>query len=172
MDNAGQKPVPMDGLVVLVRDVYTFMVDRFWQSYGEFRGVPMDSVLTWGTYSVSLLNMGNWGRFYQQAVALLTAHQLAKVYQVDYDSGNMRDQGTSGIVTSKSANTSGMSESNSVSALLTGDDAFTADLAQTQYGLQLLALIEVLMPIASLVSGEPLRGNVYSQYGWPKRIDS
>ena len=62
-----------------------------------------------------------------------------------------------------------MSEANSVSALLTGDDAFAADLAQTQYGLQLLALIKVVMPIASLVNGEKLRGNAYSQYCWPQR---
>ena len=170
MQRNGTKPVPMDGLVVLVNNEYTFTVDRFWQSYREFRSIAFDNVLMWGTYSVSLLNMDNWGRFYQQAVALLTAHQLAKVFQVDYDGDGMRDQASTGIVTNKSANTSGMSEANSVSALLTGDDAFAADLAQTQYGLQLLALIKVVMPIASLVNGEKLRGNAYSQYGWPQRV--
>lgn len=166
----GLKPIPMDGLVILVDNVYTFVVDRFKNSYIEFSSVADDTVLTYGTYSVSLLNRHNWGRFWQQAVALLTAHQLAKTQMIDYDQSGMTDQSSSGVVTSKSASTSSLSESNSVSALLTGDDPLAADLAQTQYGLQLLSLINLIMPIADLVSGGPLGHAIYSQYGWPQRI--
>lgn len=164
----GNKPVPMDGLVLLDAGVYTFQPSRFIEVYQEFASVSEAVLMTYGTYSVALLNRATWGWFWEQAVALMTAHQIAKTQGIDYESAGMRDQSSAGVVTSKSASTSSLSESGTVSALSTGDDPLSVDLSQTQYGLQLLALIHLIMPISDVVTGGPLYQPGYNQYGWPK----
>lgn len=68
--------------------------------------------------------------------------------------------------TNLSASSSSLTESSQAMQLANSDDPFSAELASTRYGLQLLALIKVLVPPADLVSGQPMGRYIYNLQ-WP-----
>ena len=51
-----------------------------------------------------------------------------------------------GVVNSQSASTSSLSVTNANNGMVTGTDPFQADYARTSYGLELLSLLELIMP--------------------------
>lgn len=121
--------------------------------YPEFVDVPDTAVQFQLDIANELLNPRAWGKFFIAAVALWTAHYLALKYNISQalsDNG-MRATGDVGVVTNKSATTNGLTEGSSVSGLVTGDDPFTADFARTNYGLQYLSLMELIVPPGFLV---------------------
>lgn len=163
-----KKPVPMDGLVVVIDDYYQLSVDKFVEYYPEFANLQQTAISVTGDTAVSMLSVCNFGRMFQYAVGLLTAHRLAQLFDLsaEYDNEGKRDQATTEIGTSLSASTSSLSEGSSPLALVNSDDPFVSDLAQTKYGLQLLALIRMWIPGTSVVTGQSLGSGFYGGQ-WP-----
>jgi hypothetical protein len=121
--------------------------------FPEFASVPDVAVQLQLDIANELLNKVAWGKFFVMAVALWVAHYLALKYNISSDLAinGMRPSGDVGVVTNKAANTNGLTEGSSVSGLVTGDDPFTADFARTNYGLQYLSLMELIVPPGTII---------------------
>ncbi len=162
------KPTPMNGIVYVKEGVYDFNTAIFMSYYPEFDRLQTMVVYGVGVASISLLSIPAFGRMYDKAVALHTAHRLARLYDMAsaYEDAGLQDQSSSEITTNTSASTSSLSEGSTPLQLATGDDPFSADLATTRYGLELLALIRVWVPGGELVSGEQIGRPLYGMQ-WP-----
>lgn len=135
------------------KEVPTFDVDAFLKVFKEFSGIEADTVQFYGDISIDFLDLGAWGeKWYMRGVYLLTAHALAMRYPID---GYEDEQGNKVSllpandtiqVTSKSAGTGSLSESGQAVYKSSTPSAWLDTLSQTRYGLQLLALIEMLFP--------------------------
>jgi len=147
----------------------SFDVTVFLGVYDEFANISTGRIALVGTAAISLLNQAAFGRQWQLAVALLTAHRLAIAYNIAKAAEGLgkNDQSSTNETTSISASTSSLSEGYSQLALANdATDAFTTDLARTGYGLELLALIETLIPAGEIVHGVPL-GRQRNAAPWP-----
>lgn len=162
------KPTPMSGIVYVKDGVYDFNTAVFISYYPEFSRIETMTVYGVGVASVALLSVPTFGRMYDKAVALYTAHRLARLYEMAsaYEDAGMQDQASSEITTSVAASTSSLNEGSTPLQLATGDDPFTADLATTRYGLELLALIKVWVAGGELVSGAQIGRPLYGMQ-WP-----
>lgn len=166
--SCSKKPTPMDGLITCVDGTLTFVDEKFLEYYPEFSRVPSFVVNASGTTSIALLRESSFGKMFQLAVSLITAHRLATLYDLsaDYSEGGMKDQSNSEAGTNISASTGSLSQGSTPLSLVMGDDPFTVDLASTKYGLQLLALIRTWVPSADIVGGSPVGRFMYSLQ-WP-----
>lgn len=165
---ACRKPIPMNGLVLCKDGQLSFSTSVFLSAYAEFNNVPETALMLQGETSIAFLSTSSFGRFYQLAVALLTAHRLATTYDIkaSLDADGKTDTTSTTVGTSISASTSSLSESATPISLATGDDAFSADLARTGYGLQLLSLLKMVVSPAEIVQGRRVIRNVYAT-NWP-----
>jgi hypothetical protein len=102
---------------------------------------------------VKLLNAGVLGEFYTDLLFLWVAHYLALRFNVGgtADDLGMNDQSQVGITNSMSASTGSLSVSNSHNAMVTGDNAFEADMSRTNYGLEFLSLLSAVVPAGKVV---------------------
>lgn len=167
--SACRKPIPFDGLVVCDGSgAMSFDVTVLLGVYDEFANISAGRIALAGTAAISLLDQTAFGRQWQLAVALLTAHRLAIAYNIAKAAEGLgkNDQSSTNETTSISASTSSLSEGYSQLALANANDAFTTDLARTGYGLELLALIETLIPAGEIVHGAPL-GRQQNAAPWP-----
>lgn len=162
------KPTPMSGLVYVKDGVYDFNTAIFVAYYPEFARLDTMTVYGVGLASVSLLSVPAFGRMYDKAVALYTAHRLSRLFDMAsaYEDAGMLDQSSTEITTNTSAATSSLSEGSTPLQLATGDDPFSADLATTRYGLELLALIKVWVPGGEVVTGAQIGRPLYGMQ-WP-----
>lgn len=162
------KPTPMKGIVYVNDGTYDFNTAAFMQYFSEFAQLETLAVYGVGVASVSLLSVHSFGRMFDQAVGLYTAHRLARLYDMAsaYEDSGMQDQSSSEITTSVAASTSSMNEGSTPLQLSTGDDPFTADLSTTRYGLQFLALIRVWVPGGEIVTGAQIGRPLYGMQ-WP-----
>lgn len=126
----------------------------FLEWFPEFEQVPQSA----GTFrldlSNTLLDAAVWGKFYQRASALFTAHYLWMRYNVSAGitaNGLRSPSSTIGVTTNKSANTSGLSEGSAYSGLITSDNPILADLARSEYGLEFLNLLYTWIPACGIV---------------------
>ena len=126
----------------------------FLEWFPEFSDVPTNV----GEFRLSLSNdflqSSVWGKLYQQASALLTAHYLFLKYNISEgltENGMRSPASTIGITTNKSANTSGLSEGSVTNSMITSDNPIVADLARTEYGLEFLNLLYTWIPACDIV---------------------
>ena len=117
-------------------------VEAFRAAFPEFADVP-DAAVAGALETASLLwNPGRLGKFWERIVMLSVAHRLA----VRFNIGRGMKGAEAGVVNSQSASTSSLSVTNANNGMVTGTDPFQADYARTSYGLELLSLLELIMP--------------------------
>lgn len=111
----------------------------------------------------------NWGDRYSLACGLLTAHNLALRFTDQVTEGR-RDQGMSMgfldpglIATHKSATVGGLSEGSSLAPFAMSKDPFIYGLSRTEYGLELLTLMQMWLPAGFTVIS-PDTSSVMSDY--------
>lgn len=100
-----------------------------------------------------MLAAGTWGRWHEMAQGLWTAHYLALSYDVTAGCRGLgrRNPYEMGGISSMSAGPGSLSVTRSVSGLQTGTDPLKADYARTTYGLELLQLLQMVMPLCGVV---------------------
>lgn len=130
---------------------YTY--DTFIADYPEFGGVPQAAVNRQLGQSELMLNPAAWGKWFEMAQGLWTAHYLALEYDISAKCTElgMRSPYDVGTVNSQSASTSGLSMSSTTSAMISGDDPIMADFARTTYGMQYLNLLYTVIPAGDVV---------------------
>lgn len=116
----------------------------------EFESMPDDKVEQWIEITKPFVSEKRFGKFYTQALVLLTAHRL-KI--AGYGNNSLGTVGDSLRVGSYSEGETSISFNVSQSTNLTAD----ADLALTPYGLEYLSIRRlVVVPILSAGEGECL----------------
>jgi hypothetical protein len=131
--------------------------DTFLAAYPEFGNIGnsllnVSSVITSELdFSVLLMNPKIGIDFRDRAISLLTAHRLAIRFKINLTSYGMKLIDKPGIITQQAAQTGGLNITATVSALVSGDNAYKADLSRTNYGLEFLSLIAVVVPPMGLV---------------------
>ena len=122
--------------------------------YPEFSGIPQAAVEDQLEFSAMTLAPAAWGKWWLRACWLFTAHYLAVRFNISaalFANGMRSPTASIGTVTSKSANTSGISEGSVTSGLVTSDNAIDADFGRTEYGLQYLSLLDMVIPPGHVV---------------------
>ena len=115
-------------------------VEAFRAAFPEFADVP-DAAVAGALETASLLwNPGRLGKFWERIVMLSVAHRLAVRFNIGRALNAAGMKGAeAGVVNSQSA-------TNANNGMVTGTDPFLADYARTSYGLELLSLLELIMP--------------------------
>lgn len=129
-----------------------FDSEIFVKLFPEFSNLPQEVVANVGTLSSCSLNLSELGKRYNYAVALLTCHRLFLRFEnttYSADEFSLSSQSTS-ETTSMSASTSSLSESKTINGLVSSQNPTISDLARTNYGLELLGIINTL-PVAEVV---------------------
>lgn len=149
---------PYSDVVERVGSTYAFSSIAFITYFPEFKNIDPTIMEATGLLSVSMLRESTFGKMFPTAVALYTAHRLATRYDMGdaYDTEGLSNQSSTGEGTSVSASTSSLSESVQPNSLTSSDDPFTNDLAQTKYGLQLLALMKAWISPGDMSYGMPI----------------
>ena len=118
-------------------------VEAFRAAFPEFADVP-DAAVAGALETASLLwNPGRLGKFWERIVMLSVAHRFNIGRALN--AAGMKGA-EAGVVNSQSASTSSLSVTNANNGMVTGTDPFQADYARTSYGLELLSLLELIMP--------------------------
>jgi hypothetical protein len=117
----------------------------------------------------------NWGDKYSLACGLLTAHNLAlrftdQVTQGRRDAGmNVSFLDPALIAVSKSAMVGGLSESSALAPFAQSTDPFTYGLSRTEYGLELLTLMQMWLAPGRIVlspdTSDAMAGRGGTYYG-------
>ena len=118
-------------------------VEAFRAAFPEFADVP-DAAVAGALETASLLwSPGRLGKFWERIVML----SLAVRFNIGRALNAAGMKGAeAGVVNSQSASTSSLSVTNANNGMVTGTDPFLADYARTSYGLELLSLLELIMP--------------------------
>ncbi len=108
----------------------------------EFSGVDDETVNTWLDLTAPLVSRKRFGKLYEQALALLTAHRMkmAAVGSDESAGGAFDDLGGAGVAFKVSSYTSGGESVSFNSAALTSQLNADAEYTQTMYGVQFLSL--------------------------------
>lgn len=133
---------------------YVLTYDLFIDAYPEFGDVPQSAIERQIDLSNLTLLESAWGKWYSHALMLFTAHYLAVRYNISAklaELGLRSPVSSIGTVTNKSANTSGLSEGSATSQLITSANPIEADLARTEYGLEYLHLLKIVIPPGRVV---------------------
>jgi TATA-binding protein-associated factor Taf7 len=126
--------------------------DSFLQSYPEFSDVgcsllPASSIVQGELDFVNLvIDSKRFGKYADRATCLMLAHNLSVRFKINLTQYGMNVVDMPGVIISQSAQTGGISVSSAISAMVTGSDAFKADMARTNYGLMFLSLLAVAVP--------------------------
>ena len=133
--------------------------------YPEFNGINPDSATVTTVVGYFLTDADNiisdsaFGALRDKVVGLLAAHRLALKYPVT----GVLNQSVPGVLNSQSASTSGLSIGVATSAMVTGDVAYRADYARTNYGLELLTRMDMAVAPGQVTGG----GAAGETYGAP-----
>jgi hypothetical protein len=125
-------------------------VTEFLLDYPEFANIvngvqTAADIVDWELKrSDRIVSRSTFGNQRYDALELLTAHRLGVRYKIG--TVGVQAQNRPGLMTSQSASTGGLNFSMAHSALITGDQAWRADLSRTNYGLQYLSLIDQSVP--------------------------
>jgi hypothetical protein len=126
--------------------------------YPEFTSISSPAVSAILVRESTLLSETNWDKFWYHAICLMTAHRLALRFNISsaVSAAGMRSPLSSiQTVNNRSASPDSLSESSATSSLITGENAFNADLARTEYGLEFLSLMQtVISPVDVIVSSD------------------
>lgn len=121
--------------------------------YPEFSNINPDPTAVTTVVGYFLTDADNFisdsafGALRDKAVGLLAAHRLALKFPLT----GVTNQNIPGVINSQGASTSGLNISVATSALVTGDVAYRADYARTNYGLELLTLMDAAIAPARTV---------------------
>ena len=129
---------------------YTQFVDWF----PEFEELPQNAVERQIDLSTTTLEPSVWGKWYEHAVCLFTAHYLAVRFNITNAlfKHNIRSATNSiGTTNNRSATTSGITEGVALSGLVTSTNPIDADFARTSYGLEYLSLLNTVIPPGAVV---------------------
>lgn len=129
----------------------TFDYANFIEKFPEFAELPEATVQFYGDFCFEFLPASVWGKWHVHACYLLLAHKLVRRYPVDFNKAGLNNQTDMLTVTSKSASTGSLSESGELVYHAQTDSPFASELANTIYGVELLSLIELLMPMSYVV---------------------
>lgn len=128
--------------------------DKFIGWYPEFEDVPKGAVERQLDLSNMTLSVNAWGKWWTQACGLFTAHYLAIRFNLSeaLATNGVRSATSSvGVVTNKSATTSGITEGVEVSGLVRSEDPIMADFSRTSYGLEYLSLMHMAIPAGNVI---------------------
>jgi hypothetical protein len=128
---------------------------EFIAEYPEFAGISSAAVSRILATAASMLSQENWGTQWNHACNLLVAHRLCMRFDISsaVRSAGMRSAAQSiQTVNNRSASPDSLSESSVTSALITGDNPLYADLARTEYGLEFLGLMHMVISPGGIVS--------------------
>ena len=115
-------------------------VEAFRAAFPEFADVP-DAAVAGALETASLLwNPGRLGKFWERIVMLSVAHRLAVRFNIG------RALNAAGMKGAEAGAVNSLSVTNANNGMVTGTDPFQADYARTSYGLELLSLLELIMP--------------------------
>ena len=130
-----------------------FDVSMFLQEYPEFAKIDEGAILSVGKREDYILSDTAWGCLRCHAMFLRTAHRLALRFNVskEYSKDGMRNQASSGIVTSKSASNASLSESSQLNSFTQSENPIWADFGRTEYGIEYLHLHEETMPEGNVI---------------------
>lgn len=130
-----------------------FDINVFLTMYPEFVQVDKCAIEAVGTREDMIVSDSSWGELRQHALFLRIAHRLALRFNIgkQYKRYGMRDSANSGMVTSKSASNSSLSESSQLNAFAQSDNPIWADFGRTAYGLEYLSLLEENMVESQVV---------------------
>lgn len=133
---------------------YTY--DTFISDYLEFADLPPAAVNRQLRQSVLMLNLAAWGKWYEMAQGLWTAHYLALEYDISAKCAELglRSPFDVGTANNQSASTSSASIGFVTSAMLSSDDPIIADFARTRYGMQYLNLLYTVIPAGVVVCSQ------------------
>ncbi len=127
-------------------------VEAFRAACPEFADVPDAAVASALETAALLWSPGRRETFWERIAMLSVAHRLAVRC---YIAGALKAAGLTGaeagVVNSQSASTSSLSVTSANNGMVTGTDPFPADYARTSYGLELLSLLELVMPRGHVV---------------------
>lgn len=145
---------------LVIQEEPTFVVEDFLLVFPEFKHIATESIQFTGDIAYELLPHIVWGdKWHSRACYLLTAHNLAMRFPIDgieSEDGSiipLNDVNNTIQITSHSAGTGSLSESGSA-IYSNSDSAFLSNLSQTRYGIQLLSLMELVMPCGYLVKSK------------------
>lgn len=108
----------------------------------EFAEVDDETVNTWLDLTAPLVSRKRFGKLYEQALALLTAHRMkmAAVGSDESAGGAFDDLGGAGVAFKVGSYTSGGESVSFNSAALTSQLSTDAEYTQTMYGVQYISL--------------------------------
>lgn len=108
----------------------------------EFAEVDDETVNTWLDLTAPLVSRKRFGKLYEQALALLTAHRMkmAAVGSDESAGGVFDDLGGAGVAFKVGSYTSGGESVSFNSAALTSQLSTDAEYTQTMYGVQYISL--------------------------------
>lgn len=109
----------------------------------EFKAVDDDTVLDWLDLSAPFVSRKRFGKMYQQALALLTAHRMKTAnvgVSESASDGDLSDVGGVGTAFKVGSYSSGGESVSFNSAVLTAKISPDAEYTQTVYGVQYLTL--------------------------------
>lgn len=121
--------------------------------YPEFAAVS-DVVVTSELEGAQLLfDDTALGKFYERIVYLYAAHRLALQYNISAACGQLgkSDPYSPGQAASISASNSSLSQSSALGAFAVGDNPWMVDMARTTYGLELLSILRIILPVGRVV---------------------
>lgn len=137
------------------------IADEFISKYPEFRDIAVgrddfdSAIQNELDFSDEVITKVNFRKFRDKAVCLLTAHRLTLRFKVVMDKHGLNSVSLPGVVVSHSASAGGLSLSANVSEMVSSRQAFVADLSRTNYGLELLSLMDsVISPMVLVTSNE------------------
>ena len=125
-------------------------VEGFLAEFPEFTAVntrAATAVAAQITNADGFLSDNAFGDLRDHAVNLLVAHRLRLRFETDEE----LPQDSPALVTSQSQDTGGMTEGMTPAPQVTSQSAFEADLARTNYGMELLSLIKTSVAPGYLV---------------------
>lgn len=132
--------------------------ETFIEDYPEFASLPERAIHAQLRQSKIMLHPSMWGNWYNMAQGLWCAHYLALEHDIAEKCAELglKNPCSVGTVNNQAASTSSVSQSMTVSSMLTADDPFRADFARTVYGMKYLSLLHTVVPAGCIT--RPLGG--------------
>lgn len=130
-----------------------FDINVFLNCYPEFVQVNKCAISGVGEREDMIVSDFSFGELRNHALFLRIAHRLALRFNIgkQYALNGMKDGSQSGMVTSKSASNSSLSESTELNSFARSDNPLWADFGRTSYGLEYLSLLEECMAESMVV---------------------
>lgn len=146
-----------------MNDLTPLDYETFVKWFPEFKTIDQGAAEFALEWANDMLPVKVWKCNWRRAAALYTAHMLYLRFlvtdQAAAEAGVRPGTAMLGAGSSVSVSTTSMSESKTATALMNSASPTEADLGRTEYGLQLLALIEAVIPVSRVVYSPDASGD-------------